>query len=172
MQTVSHLQVLDTQCSGKVLQGYDQGRYFTLLGLYITALGSVVNAFHLPLLKGKNINASFAMLTTKEQNLLQHKAGYVRKIFFARMRKGTGLSMCSLEGLATYIPSWWSGSRQKVSCLSQAELTQLSEQQVLLSMHRNTGHGSLQDQTKPPTWMCWCMTVMKGSAFHENTEVN
>lgn len=158
MQTVSHLQVLDTQRSGKVLQGYDQGRYFTLLGLYITALGSVVNAFHLPLLKGKNINASFAMLTTREQNLLQHKAGYVRKIFFARMRKGTGLSLCSLEGLATYIPSWWSGSRQKVSCLSQAELTQLSEQQWCswaCTGTQGTDHSRIKPNHQPECAGAW-----------------
>lgn len=49
----------------KALQGYDQVKQFASLGLYITALGSLVNSPHPLLLRGKNINASFAMLTTK-----------------------------------------------------------------------------------------------------------
>lgn len=102
IQVVSCLQVLGRHSYSKALQGYDQVKQFASLGLYITALGFLVNSPHLLLLKGKNINASFAMLTTKKWNLLlQHKVGYIRKIIFARTRKGTRLFLYSLVGLVT-----------------------------------------------------------------------
>lgn len=47
-------------------QGYDHVKQFASLGLYVTSLGFLVNSPHPLLLEGKNINASFAMLTTKK----------------------------------------------------------------------------------------------------------